>query len=154
MKEEVSCGRRFKYITVKLEHFWKRWMDEYLIGLREYHKCRSGNKESSLKKGDVVTVFGEGEKRGKWKLAVVKELIVGKDQRVRGERVRVAGKGKPIYLKRPLQKLYPLGIHARPGGKGEAGNAPVTRTEGILHERTKRAAAVNSREKTRAMLDS
>ena len=154
VKEEVSCGHRFKYITVKLEHFWKRWRDEYLTGLREYHKCRSGNKESSLKKGDMVTVFGEGEKRGKWKLAVVKELIVGKDQRVRGARVRVAGKGKAINLKRPLQKLYPLGIQARPGGKGEAGNAPVTRTEGILHERTKRAAAVNSREKTRAMLDS
>ena len=154
VKEEVSCGQRFKYITVKLEHFWKRWRDEYLTGLREYHKCRSGSKESSLKKGDMVTVFGEGEKRGKWKLAVVEELIVGKDQRIRGAKVRVAGKGKPIYLKRPLQKLYPLEIQARPGGKGEAGNAPVTRTEGILHERTKRVAAVNSREKTRAMLDS
>ena len=88
MKEEVGCGQRFKYITVKLEHFWKRWRDEYLTGLREYHKCRSGSKESSLKKGDIVTVFGEGEKRGKWKLAVVEELIVGKDQRVRGAKVR------------------------------------------------------------------
>ena len=58
VKEEVSCGQRFKYITVKLGHFWKRWRDEYLTGLREYHKCRSGNKESSLKKGDMVTVFG------------------------------------------------------------------------------------------------
>ena len=85
MKEEVSCGQRFKYITAKLEHFWKRWRDEYLTWLREYHKCRSGSKESSLKKGDMVTVFGEGEKRGKWKLAVVEELIVGKDQRVREE---------------------------------------------------------------------
>ena len=131
-----------------------RWRDEYLTGLREYHKCRSGNKESSFKKGDMVTVFGQGEKRGKWKLAVVEELIVGKDQRVRGAKVRAAGKGKPIYLKRPLQKLYPLEIQAQPGGKGEAGNAPVTRTEGILHERTKRVAAVNFRDKTRAMLDS
>ena len=85
---------------------------------------------------------------------MIEELIVGKDQRVRGAKVRVAGKGKPIYLKRPLQKIYPLEIQARPGGKGEAVNAPVTRTEGILHERTKRVAAVNSREKTRTMLDS
>ena len=99
-------------------------------------------------------MFGEGEKRGKWKLAVVGELIVGKDQRVGGAKVRVVGKGKPIYVKRPLQKLYPLEIQAGPDGKWEIGNALVSRTEGILHERTKRVAAVNSREKTRAMLDS
>ena len=103
----------------------------------------------------MVTLFGEGEKRGKLKLAVV-ELIVGKDQRARGANANVgyAGKGKPIYLKRPLQKLYPLEIQAQSGSKRKVGNPPVTRTERILQERvmyTKRLAAVNSREKTRAM---
>ena len=34
----------------------------------------------------------EGEKRCNWKLAVVEELIVGKDKEVRGAKVRVAGK--------------------------------------------------------------
>ena len=150
VKEEVSCGQRFKHITVKLEPFGKRWRDEFLTGLREYHICRSGNKESSLREGCMVTVFGEGEKRGKWKLAVIEELIVGQDQWARGAKVRLAGKGKPIYLKRPLvQKLYPLENQARPGDKGEVGNAPVTRAEGILHERSKRVAAVNSRSERR-----
>ena len=37
---------------------------------------------------------------------MVEELIVGKDQKVRGAKVRFARKGKPINLKRPLQKLY------------------------------------------------
>ena len=60
----------------------------------------------------MLTVFGEVEKRGKWKLAVIEELIVGKDQRARGAKVRLAGKGKPIHLRRPLQKLYLLEIQA------------------------------------------
>ena len=76
--------------------------------MREFHKCKSGNARKSVKKGDVVTVYGEGEKRGNWKLAKVEELIIGKDKDVKGAKVRVAGKGRPVYLKKPVQKLYPL----------------------------------------------
>ena len=64
VREERSCGERFKYITLKLQRFWKRWQSEYLTGLKEFHKCKSGKARKSVKKGDVVTVYGEGEKRG------------------------------------------------------------------------------------------
>ena len=107
--------------------------------------------------GDVVTVYGEGEKRGNWKLAKVEELIIGKDKEVRGAKVRVAGKGKPVYLKRPIQKLYPLEIQAQPGGKREEGNSTSVESRGSLYdlyERPRRAAAVISKAKTKAMLDS
>ena len=53
-------------------------------------------------------MYGEGEKRGNWKLAKVEELIIGKDKDVKGAKVRVAGKGRPVYLKKTVQKLYPL----------------------------------------------
>ena len=89
---EISCGERFKYVTLKLQHFWKRWKSQYLTGLREFHKCTNGGASRKIQKGNVVTVFGEGEKRCNWKLAVVEELIVGKDKEVRGEKVRVVGK--------------------------------------------------------------
>ena len=110
-----------------------------------------------MKKGDVVTVYGEGVKRGNWKLAKVEELIIGNDKEVRGAKVRVAGKGRPVYQKRPVQKLYPLEIQARPGGKEKEGNSPSAESEGSLHdlhERPRRAVAVISKAKTRAMLDS
>ena len=29
-KSENSCEERFKYVSLKLEHFWKRWQKEYL----------------------------------------------------------------------------------------------------------------------------
>jgi hypothetical protein len=156
-REENSCGERFKYITLKLQHFWKRWKGEYLVGLREFHRCRSKQASKGVSKGDIVTVYGEGDKRGSWKLARVEELIVGKDKEVRGAKVRVAGKGRPVYLKRPVQKLYPLEIQARPGGNGEVGSTAPAESEGSLHDlhdRTRRAAAVISKAKTRAMLDS
>ena len=54
VREERSCGEKCKYITLKLQHLWKRWQSEYLTRLREFHKCKSGNTRKSVKKGDVV----------------------------------------------------------------------------------------------------
>ena len=153
-KQESTCGQRYRYITVILQHYWKRWQTEYLTGLREFHKCKAGNVRKGLKKGDVVTVYGEGEKRGNWKVAIVEELIVGRDKEIRGAKVKVAGKGRPVYLKRPIQKLYPLEVQAQPGGNGEERETPVANSEEAVHDRARRAAAVISKAKTKAMLDS
>ena len=142
------------YITLKLEHFWKRWQAEYLVGLREFHKCSSGGNVRTIQKGDVVIVYGEGEKRCNWKLAVVEELIKGRDGVIRGAKVKVARKmniGKPIYLNRPLQKLYPLEVQARLGGNGEDKVHNPTELGGP-RKHAKRAAAVASEVKTKTML--
>ena len=61
--------------------------------------------------GDIVTVAEEGVSRGKWRLGKVEELITGKDGEIRGAKVKVlTKKGKPMYLNRPVQKLYPLEV--------------------------------------------
>lgn len=52
----------------------------------------------------MVIVFDEGAKRNSWKMAVIKELIPGKDNKVRGAHVRVITKGKAVHLSRPIQK--------------------------------------------------
>ena len=151
---EISCGERFKYITLKLQHFWKRWKGEYLTGLREFHKCTNGGTSRKIQKGDVVTVFGEGEKRCNMKLAVVEELIVGKDKELRGAKVTVVGKKNPRCLNISIQKRFPLEVQARSGGKREESGSPAVESEGNLHERPRRAAAEISKAKTKAMLDS
>ena len=75
---------------------------EYFTELRELHKSTNGKKLRKVQKRDVVTVFGEGEKRCKQKLPVVEELIVGKYKEVKGAKVRVAGvfslENRPISL--------------------------------------------------------
>ena len=120
---KISCGERFKYISLNL------------TGLREFHKCTNGGTSRKIQKGDVLTVFGEGEKRCNWKLAVEEELIVGKDKEVRGAKVRVVGKRKPRCLNGPIQKLFPLEVQARSGGKREERGSPAVESEGNLHER-------------------
>ena len=41
-EDESSCYERFRYLTEKLAHFWKRWRNEYLVNLREFHRAKSG----------------------------------------------------------------------------------------------------------------
>ena len=75
------------------------------------------------------------------KLAAVEELIVGKDKEVRGAKVRVVGKGKSLCLNRPIQKLFPLEVQARSGGKREERGLPTVESEGNLHQSTQHKLA-------------
>ena len=112
-KQEGTCGQRYRYITLVLQHYWKRWQAEYLTGLREFHKCKTGNVGKVLKKGDVVTVYGEGEKRGNWKVAIVEELIVGRDKEVRGANSPAARSTKKhVYL--PYRGAIPFWFYLVP----------------------------------------
>ena len=73
---------------------------------------QGSSKRKSPKVGDLVTVYDEGTKRGSWKLAVVERLIAGKDKEIRGGSVRVFTKGKQVRMSRPVQRLFPLEVHA------------------------------------------
>ena len=161
-EDETSCSKRFKHLTLKLAHFWKRWRNEYLSGLREYHRTRTSRNEKEVQAGDVVTVFEDNVKRGSWKTAVVEELIVGKDKVVRGAKIRVITKGKPIRMSRPIQKLYPLEIRCVSDStkKSGVGTTEERMSEPAVNEVKvsgrnvpRRAAAIASEERTREMVD-
>lgn len=70
-ENEDSCSKRFRHLSIRLAHFWRRWRNEYLSGLREYHRNKSTESERVIHIGDVVTVFEDNVKRGCWKTAVV-----------------------------------------------------------------------------------
>ena len=164
----ISISKRFFYLTKKLSHYWKRWHTEYFSGLREAHKLKQA-KSNAICKGDIVIVQDESNvKRNTWKIAIVEELVKGKDGETRGAKVRKASrKGKPEILNRPLQKLYPLEIHCsnvckegKDGGKSmeemlkvndmdEVKNA----NENTAKVRPRRAAAQDARLKSQLMLD-
>ena len=155
---ETSCSRRFRHLSIRLAHFWKRWRNEYLTGLREYHKTGShATDRKEIRVNDVVTLFEDNVKRGSWKTVIVKELIEGKDNIVRGAKIWVIRKGKPIRMSRPIQKLYPLEIRYKTERTKNAGvgNAEE-QSEQMVKETMKRnvprqAAAIAFEQKTREM---
>ena len=107
-----SLTRRQMYLNLLLNHFWKWWITEYLMSLREFHNLkRKSSRNKTAEVGDVVVIHDDGLSRSKWKTGVVEELIVGEDQEVRGVKVRtLTNKGTITYLKRPVQKIYPLEV--------------------------------------------
>ena len=148
-----ACEKRFRYLTMRLRHFWNRWRREYLANLREFHRPRGETYGvADVQVGDVVTVFEDDVKRNKWKLGVVEGLIEGKDDVVRGAKIRVITNGKPVHLSRPVQKLYPLEIR----NEGES-KVSIPVHEGkyqTVRRLPRRSAALDAAWKSKAMLDS
>eukprot|EP00794_Sanderia_malayensis_P013531 gene13531-biopygen10799 len=151
--EQNSLSRRFDYLTRKLTHFWNRWKREYLAGLRERHRS-GGQKEVQIRQGDVVLIEEDNAKRGKWKVGVIEDLIKGKDGVTRGAKVRKVNKVKYEVLSRPVQKLYLLESAVADGEVKDKENERSDVGKGLGEGRPTRAAARDSRWKSRLMLDS
>ena len=151
-ENELGMLKRFRHLARLRIHFWNRWRREYLADLREHH--RSTGKKGAVKEveiGDVVLVHGEHMKRGSWQMGKVVELIVGRDKEVRGAKVKLLTRGKPVQVSRPVQKLYPLehSIHTvEEEAREEHDSIPV-----VARQIPRRAAALDSGWRTRYMLD-
>ena len=65
---------RMRYLNVKLNHFWKRWRNEYLVELRNAHRhspiTHGHGVSREIRVGEVVmvqmTTYPEGS--GSWRL--------------------------------------------------------------------------------------
>ena len=167
--------KRMRHLNVVLNQFWKRWSREYLLELRESHRHQAGTDGPvAVAAGDVVLVQ-EDKPRAFWKLAQVKELISGRDGKVRGAILAVSSeKGRTTILQRPIQLLYPLEIKGQIKQPTQlALNKPTSehvervpesetqiqvhdeqdpeprRLKGTSTERPKRAAALKARERVK-----
>ena len=157
--EEATGGReysaRFKYLSTRLENFWNRWIKEFLT--REFHRNKGREPITAPEVGDVVLVEDENSKRCEWKMGIIVELVKGRDSIVRGAKLKLVSKGRPMYLSRPVQKLYPLEIKSQKGG-GWVGTAPV-KDKSAENNKSKRStpprrAARDAECKNRLMFDS
>ena len=100
--------RCMQHLSNVLNHFWKRWRNEYLIKLQNSHRYLNQNDTiKTVSVGDVVVVHEEDQPRGKWRVGKILDLIVGSDGCTRGALVQVRSKGgKCTKLRRPVQRLY------------------------------------------------
>lgn len=107
----AQLNKRMRHLNTTLNQFWKRWKEEYLLELREFHRYSMGNPEAvPISVGDIVLIHDD-KPRGFWRMARVQETVIGRDGHTRGAVLRVAGKNHPTVLQRPLQRLYPLEIN-------------------------------------------
>ena len=164
--DPTQLRKRAKYLSNTLNHFWRRWRNEYLVELRESHRQSNHNSptQPSIATGDVVVVHDENLPRGFWKLGRVEEVIAGRDGRVRGAAVRLASrKRQQTLIHRPIQLLYPLEIRdvqrdsCIGPSNGSVTDEPESQTssqqeEGSVRRRSNRIAANQRDDRRRAIM--
>lgn len=103
LEKKLTIYERFKYLNTTLDHFWKRFMNEFLPELHPRRKWRQEKKELSI--GDLVVLIDDQLPRGLWKFVVIQDVSRGQDGRLRQVFVRTSDGS---ILKRPVSKLLPL----------------------------------------------
>ena len=101
-----------KIFAIVTRSLWKHWSKEYIIELRNLHRQKSRPEGSvTISVGDIVTLFEDNLPRKQWRLGRVEQLIPNADDNALAAIVRVTTKtGRPMTMKRPVQKLFPLEV--------------------------------------------
>ena len=99
MNEPKRFHRQAQFLA---DMFWKRWLKEYLTGLRERQKWLIP--KPNLKIGDVVLLPDEGCSRGNWPLGLVIDTYPNSDGLVRKVQIKTKNGSKV----RPITKLVLL----------------------------------------------
>ena len=85
---------------VLADHFWKRWLREYISGLQERQKWQRPRRNAEI--GDLVLLVDDCLPRGQWRMGRVIKAVPGRDELVRTVEVKT---GASTTLVRPIQKL-------------------------------------------------
>lgn len=88
-----------------VQHFWKRWREEYLVNLQKRTKWYKPQK--NLKPGDMVIIREENTPPADWCMGRVLQVFPGNDGLVRSARIKTS----TTELDRPIQKLCVLPSH-------------------------------------------
>jgi len=102
MTQLFNVEQRDKVLLI--DHFWKRWRNEYLTALWETHRA-TGNNDQQVKVGDVLLVHDD-TKRVNWKFAVIESVNKGRDNIIRSANIRTST-GRTNH---PISRLYPLEV--------------------------------------------
>ena len=95
-EEDLSWRKRQMYVKKSKNVAWRRWQREYKTALRERHSMQHKSRDVNINLGDVVMIKDESKKRGK--IGIISELFQGKDDQIRGARVKTP-RG---YMDRPI----------------------------------------------------
>ena len=80
--------KTFEFVQTLVNYFWRRFIREYLVTLMRRPKWQ--RKERQISVGDLVLLVDFNAPRGKWNLALVKDVYPGSDGVVRNVLVKTA----------------------------------------------------------------
>ena len=103
-------SRRVHYLQALIVHYCNRWWREHLPELRERHKLTNVIPYRQIKLNEVVIIEETHVPRSRWKIDHVEEFVTSKDGFNPGCKLCVIGKQGHYFVKRPVNKLCPLGI--------------------------------------------
>ncbi|CAC5388541.1 unnamed protein product [Mytilus coruscus] len=95
--DTTTANKLFERKGLLLDHFAKRWSNEYLTGVREYHRA-SGKHNGQVNIGDVVQLGSESP-RLLWRLGTIEDVIKGGDGLIRAAKVRTS---RGLVTTRPI----------------------------------------------------
>ena len=96
---DLICRKRWKQSQILADHYWRRWLHEYLPTLQERQKWN--NPRRNLAVDDLVVVGDENSPGGHWLLGRIVRVFPGNDGFVRSAEVKT----KHSTLLRPIRKL-------------------------------------------------
>ena len=97
--QEIDSRKKWRQAQVLANHYWSRWIKEYVPMLQERQKWNFQRR--NLKPNDLVLVVDENHPRGHWLLARVTKVHHGQDGLVRSAEVKT----RTGTLVRPIRKL-------------------------------------------------
>ena len=83
---DLSSRKRWRHAQVMTNHFWKRWLREYVPSLTERRKWQ--REVPNLATGQLLLVVDENSPRSRWPLGRITRVVPGDDGRVRAAEVR------------------------------------------------------------------
>lgn len=97
--KDLSSRKRWRHAQVMVQHFWKRWLCEYLPKLTERRKWNRSTRNVS--EGELVLVVDEHSPRGHWPLARVIRVFFGDGNVVKSVEIKTK---RGTYV-RPIAKI-------------------------------------------------
>ena len=98
-----ALSKRVHYLQTLIYYYWNRWRREYLFQLRERHKLTNVVPDCLIKLREVVFIEETHVPGSRWKINQVEEFV-------NKSKLCVTGKEGHYFIKRPVNKLYPLEI--------------------------------------------
>ena len=104
-KSDLRSRKQWKFVQVLADHFWRRWMTEYLPSLTRRTKWHRRD-QCNVKVNDIVVIADKDLPRGFWRRGRVTATYPGADGKVRAADVQT----QSGVLRRPVVKLCVLDV--------------------------------------------